>query len=262
MTDSAQAWLQREVETYEQRAAGVSQTPHAEILKTIARAFGPVIRNVIDLKFKDLTEKVDAQLGNLRCELDGIKALAVGTLEKHENELEDVRGRIDSAKSELDTEIALAKSRIEGAQAMIADTTDQHGADIAALRRNVESIQSKSADAETLLLNLTQQAPDIEKRLQHVEGKAKHMVAYGGVWQPGEFQKGSCVTLGGSLWICKETTTEKPGTSEHWQLAVKKGKDAKSPYELAVKNGFHGTERQWLASLNGYRPTGTAEPRR
>jgi hypothetical protein len=27
-----------------------------------------------------------------------------------------------------------------------------------------------------------------------------------------------------------------------------------SAYEIAVKNGFKGTEEEWLASLNGYTP--------
>ena len=29
------------------------------------------------------------------------------------------------------------------------------------------------------------------------------------------------------------------------------GKDGLSAYEIAVKNGFEGTEQEWLASLNG-----------
>ena len=32
------------------------------------------------------------------------------------------------------------------------------------------------------------------------------------------------------------------------------GKDGASAYEIAVKNGFIGTEEEWLESLNGYTP--------
>lgn len=34
-----------------------------------------------------------------------------------------------------------------------------------------------------------------------------------------------------------------------------KGKDGLSAYEIALKNGFEGTEEEWLASLKGYDDT-------
>ncbi|MBT2771318.1 hypothetical protein J7J47_03620 [Halomonas sp. ISL-60] len=39
-----------------------------------------------------------------------------------------------------------------------------------------------------------------------------------------EYHKGDTVTHQGALWHCKQITTEKPGQSEHWQLAVKSGR--------------------------------------
>ena len=33
--------------------------------------------------------------------------------------------------------------------------------------------------------------------------------------------------------------------------AIVRGKEGKSAYEVAVKNGFSGTEAEWLASLKG-----------
>lgn len=39
-----------------------------------------------------------------------------------------------------------------------------------------------------------------------------------------EYHKGDTVTAQGALWHCKQLTTEKPGDSEHWQLAVKSGR--------------------------------------
>jgi collagen triple helix repeat protein len=75
---------------------------------------------------------------------------------------------------------------------------------------------------------------------------------YQGVWKEGEFQPGHVVTYAGSLWIAKNPTTSKPGDGEpDWQLAVKKGRDAKSPYDIARSAGFRGTEKEWLASLRG-----------
>lgn len=57
-------------------------------------------------------------------------------------------------------------------------------------------------------------------------------VIYRGVWQDGQtYEKGDAVTFGGSQWIAKDTTTDKPdehvGAGRAWQLAVKKGRDGK-----------------------------------
>lgn len=52
---------------------------------------------------------------------------------------------------------------------------------------------------------------------------------YRGVFKPGEYKKGDCVTWGGNLWHCEETTSEKPGevNGKGWTLCVKKGRDGK-----------------------------------
>ena len=39
------------------------------------------------------------------------------------------------------------------------------------------------------------------------------------------------------------------GTKETSQLIIKKPKDGKSAYDVAVENGFTGTEQEWLDSL-------------
>ncbi len=43
------------------------------------------------------------------------------------------------------------------------------------------------------------------------------------------------------------------GTEEEWLASLKgnTGNDGKSAYELAVEKGYQGTEEEWLASLNG-----------
>jgi hypothetical protein len=51
---------------------------------------------------------------------------------------------------------------------------------------------------------------------------------YRDVFKEGDtYQRGDAVTWGGSLFIAKETTTDKPGTSPAWQLAVKRGRDGR-----------------------------------
>ncbi len=71
---------------------------------------------------------------------------------------------------------------------------------------------------------------------EQVESAVSEMVKsvprmeYRGVWSEGlgVCRKGDAVTFGGSLWICRaEETTDKPGTSPAWQLAVKKGRDGR-----------------------------------
>jgi hypothetical protein len=51
---------------------------------------------------------------------------------------------------------------------------------------------------------------------------------YRGVFADGTvYQRGDAVTWGGSLWIAKERTTDKPEVSKAWQLAVKRGRDGR-----------------------------------
>lgn len=51
-----------------------------------------------------------------------------------------------------------------------------------------------------------------------------------GVYRAGQaYQKGDCVTFGGSLWIAQANTEAKPdGADSGWRLGVKRGRDGKS----------------------------------
>lgn len=55
------------------------------------------------------------------------------------------------------------------------------------------------------------------------------IMIYRGVWvEEKEYEQGDCVTWGGSLYHCNETTREKPGSgSKAWTLAVKRGTDGR-----------------------------------
>ena len=52
---------------------------------------------------------------------------------------------------------------------------------------------------------------------------------YQGVYRPAEkYEKADCVTFGGHVWIATvDEPADKPGTSEQWRLAVKRGRDGK-----------------------------------
>lgn len=61
-------------------------------------------------------------------------------------------------------------------------------------------------------------------RLNAIEQKG---VSYRGVYQRSEdYKRGDLVTFGGSMWHATRNTTDEPGASRDWQLAVKKGRDA------------------------------------
>jgi len=50
---------------------------------------------------------------------------------------------------------------------------------------------------------------------------------YRGVWKEGPHKAGSVVTWGGSIWLAKRETEDRPETSDAWTLIVKKGRDGK-----------------------------------
>jgi integrin beta 3 len=48
-----------------------------------------------------------------------------------------------------------------------------------------------------------------------------------GVWTERPYVAGDTVSHGGSMFIAQQETTEKPGKSDHWRLAVKRGVDGR-----------------------------------
>jgi len=72
-----------------------------------------------------------------------------------------------------------------------------------------------------------------------------------GVFRESEsYAKGDAVTWGGNYCIAqKDAPQGKPGESEDWRIAVKKGDRGADVYQVAKRNGFVGTEAQWLEHL-------------
>ena len=75
--------------------------------------------------------------------------------------------------------------------------------------------------------------PDGGRTLRWILGDAVHeiktaIVLDAGVWKDGAtYVAGDGVTLGGSFFIAQTTTTAKPGKSDEWRLAVKRGTDGR-----------------------------------
>ena len=76
-------------------------------------------------------------------------------------------------------------------------------------------------------------SPDGGRTLRWAVGEAVHeiktaIVLDAGVWKEGtSCVAGDAVTLGGSLFIAQSDTTAKPGASDDWRLAVKRGNDGR-----------------------------------
>ena len=74
----------------------------------------------------------------------------------------------------------------------------------------------------------------LELRIVQVEKQAADF-KYCGVWHYGEsYRKHNFCTYDGSIWICLRDTAAKPGQSPDWQLAVQKGRDARTERKPAA----------------------------
>jgi hypothetical protein len=67
----------------------------------------------------------------------------------------------------------------------------------------------------------------LEARVAELE-RSLEQRSYKGVWDGSvTYQEHNSVSLAGCLWIAKRATFDRPGTSDAWQLAVKRGRNAK-----------------------------------
>jgi len=83
------------------------------------------------------------------------------------------------------------------------------------------------------LKTATVTTPDGGRTLRWTIGDTVHeiktaLVLDAGVWKEGQtYVPGDAVTLGGSLFIAQASTTAKPGKSQDWRLAVRRGTDGR-----------------------------------
>jgi hypothetical protein len=74
----------------------------------------------------------------------------------------------------------------------------------------------------------------LELRIVQLEKQAADF-KYCGVWHYGEsYRKHNFCTYDGSIWICLRDTAAKSGQSPDWQLAVQKGRDARTERKPAA----------------------------
>jgi hypothetical protein len=89
--------------------------------------------------------------------------------------------------------------------------------------------------------------------------KSMPVVIDRGIWTEGkQYAQGDSVTWNGSVWIAeKESPDGRPGdgVSKDWRLSAKRGDKGESNYRIAVRNGFKGSESEWLETLKA-KPAG------
>ena len=105
--------------------------------------------------------------------------------------------------------------------------TGRNAADLALLQEQIEQRVErmfKAASVTTL---------DGGRTLRWVFGETVHeiktaIVLDAGVWREGTaYVAGDGVTMGGSFFIAQADTSAKPGKSDEWRLAVKRGSDGR-----------------------------------
>ena len=65
----------------------------------------------------------------------------------------------------------------------------------------------------------------LERRVAELEARPQAL-AYGGTWSAGqESKKGLFYTDRGQVWFAQETTRDRPGETNAWTLAVRRGQD-------------------------------------
>lgn len=119
----------------------------------------------------------------------------------------------------------LVKSIVEKIRTMIAEESKQ-------LEEKLNSKQvtfdfDLSFDEQTRSLKVTAKSADQEVCK---EIKLPTMIYRGVFCEEFTYEKGDCVTSGGSMWVCKSDQTQcKPGAegNKDWQLSVKRGRDGK-----------------------------------
>jgi hypothetical protein len=100
------------------------------------------------------------------------------------------------------------------------------GEELATISHSLGSMIGRSAD------ELKAENEELRRQVEHLRRDLYTLKAtqpeYTGVWDPTRlYRKGHMVTSGGSTWHCNESCENiRPGGSDHWQLMVKRGKDA------------------------------------
>jgi hypothetical protein len=78
-----------------------------------------------------------------------------------------------------------------------------------------------------LLMPLRNRIKALEQRCAELDAAIERR-SYQGVYDSERtYDEHNLVTMGGNIWIARRATSDRPGTSDAWTLAVKKGRDGR-----------------------------------
>jgi len=102
----------------------------------------------------------------------------------------------------------------------------RNAADLTLLQEYIEQRVERMVEAASVT------TPDGGRTMHWSLGSKVHqvktaLVLDAGIWKDGAYSPGDGVTAGGSFWIAQTETTAKPGKSDDWRLAVKRGTDGR-----------------------------------
>lgn len=151
------------------------------------------IKSLINKENKTLEEKFEKQISDLKTKFDDFK--------------------IETIQKNHDIQIKFLENQLKSNNVILKEEIDEFTFDI-----------SFDEDTRTLTVKLDEQEKSI---------KIPTLIYHGVYDETKTYEKGDCITYSGSLWVCKKDNENsiKPGTedgAEYWQLAVKKGSDAKN----------------------------------
>ena len=123
-----------------------------------------------------------------------------------------------------ETLIELYEEDLRKRQVKTAETREitQLKRELKEVRKRLHHIERTYLPAETIEETIAQV---IAHERKEVRAQYGHSLRYKGIHQAGgQYNPGDVVTRSGSMWYCWHDTTEQPGVSDHWQLAVKAGR--------------------------------------
>jgi hypothetical protein len=134
---------------------------------------------------------------------------------------------LDRASSAADVDQLTKRWSAEDAATLAAE--DYRVKEVAALHQRVAALERGfrpggplcRAIGEAVGKITSQVQRELSKRIQHLE---ERQLAFRGVHEAGQhYAPGSLVVKGGGLWCCTAPTSDTPGKSSSWTLAVKSG---------------------------------------
>jgi hypothetical protein len=99
---------------------------------------------------------------------------------------------------------------------------------VAPLKQRIESLEAMLRGEEKITKTIRTRRDANGQLVADVYESEGTAIKYRGIWNAdNQYNEGDFVTDKGSMWCCLASTRLRPGSNQDWQLAVKRGRDAK-----------------------------------